>query len=85
MVRTQIQLSEDQHQRLKRWAMRLGISLSEAVRRCVVDRLSEERQDPGRKSRLREALEVCGKYSDPDGPSRIASDHDRHLAAAYRR
>ncbi len=85
MVRTQIRLSEDQHHRLKRWASRLGISLSEAVRRCVADRLSAEKADSGRKSLLREALEVCGKYADPDGPSRVATDHDRHLAGAYKR
>ncbi len=33
MVRTQIQLPEEQYRWLRRWARRLGISLSEAVRR----------------------------------------------------
>ena len=32
MVRTQIQLPEEQYRWLRRWARRLGISLSEAVR-----------------------------------------------------
>jgi hypothetical protein len=40
MVRTQIQLTEEQCVQLKRWASRLGISLAEAVRRCVADRLA---------------------------------------------
>jgi hypothetical protein len=33
MVRTHVQLTEEQHRRLRRWARELGVSLSEAVRR----------------------------------------------------
>jgi hypothetical protein len=33
MVRTQIQLTEEQDRQLKRWSAGLGISLAEAVRR----------------------------------------------------
>ncbi len=85
MVRTQIQLSEEQHERLKRWAQGRGISLAEAVRRCVSDRLAGEAVEGGRVDRVREALAVVGKYADPDGPSRVARDHDEHLTDAYRR
>lgn len=31
------------------------------------------------------ALAVCGKYADPEGASRVAMDHDRHLAEVYPR
>lgn len=85
MVRTQIQLTEDQHGRLQRWARQLGVSLSEAVRRCVAERLKMEERSATREERVRAALAVCGKYSDPEGHSRVAMDHDRHLASAYRR
>ena len=85
MVRTQIQLTEDQYRRLRRWARQLGISLSEAVRRCVAERLVLEERAPSREELVRAALAVCGKYADPDRPSRVAVDHDRHLAEAYRR
>lgn len=85
MVRTQIQLPEDQYRRLRRWARRLGVSLSEAVRRCVSDRLAVEEVAPSREERIREALAICGKYADPAGPSRVAREHDRHLAKAYGR
>ncbi len=85
MVRSQIQLTEDQHRRLRRWARRLGISLSEAVRRCVSDRLTAEEAEPSREELARSALAVCGKYSDPKGPSRVARDHDRYLTEAYGR
>ncbi len=85
MVRTQIQLPEEQYRRLRRWARRLGISLSEAVRRCVAERLAAEEAAPSPEDLVRSALAVCGKYADPDGASRVAVDHDRHLADAYRR
>ena len=83
MMRTQIQLTEEQHRRLKRWAHRLGISLSEAVRRCVADRLAAEGPEAGRADRVREARAVIGKYADPAGTSRVAADHDDHLAETY--
>ena len=83
MVRTQIQLPQDMHRDLKRWAHRLGISLAEAVRRCVTDRLADERLEVGREDLAREALAVIGKYADPRGTSRVARDHDEHLTEAY--
>lgn len=85
MVRTQILLTEEQHRQLKRWASRLGISFSEAVRRCVADRLAAERVESDRDERVGEALAVVGKYADPEGQSRIAREHDEYLAEAYRR
>jgi hypothetical protein len=85
MVRTQIQLTEQQHRQLRRLANRLGISLSEAVRRCVADRLAAEKVDVGREDLVREALAVAGKYVDRNGTSRVATDHDDHLAEAYGR
>ena len=84
MVRTQIQLTQEQHRALKRWAARLGISLAEAIRRCVADRWSRDAALTGPADRVREARAVVGKYADPSGPSRVALDHDDHLADAYR-
>ena len=83
MVRTQVQLTEEQHKRLKRWAQARGISLAEAVRRCVAERLASEAPEGGRADRVREALAVVGKYADPAGPSRVARDHDEHLEDAF--
>jgi len=85
MVRTQIQLTEEQYRQIKRWANRLGISLAEAVRRCVADRMAAEKALPDRQTLVREALAVCGKYSDREGETRVAVDHDRHLSEAYRK
>ena len=85
MVRTQIQLPQDQYRRLKRWAQQRGISLSEAVRRCVAERLATEQNAPSRDTLVREALAVAGAYRDPTGARDVAREHDAHLARAYRK
>ena len=84
MIRTQIQLTEEQHRQLKRWARRQGVSMAEAVRRCVGDRLASELGPSRRAERVQEALAVCGGYRDPAGRSTVAKDHDAALADAYR-
>jgi hypothetical protein len=84
MVRTQVQLTEDQHRRLKRWANRLGVSLSEAVRRCVANGLAKEGLDADGGSLIRDAMAVIGRYAE-SRPSRVAESHDRHLAKAWRK
>ena len=84
MVRTQVQLTEEQYRGLKRWAQRLGISLSEAVRRFVAEGLAREEGTPTYEERVRAALSVVGKYTDPQGLTDVATDHDRYLEEAYR-
>ncbi len=84
MVRTQIQLTPDQHRRLKKWAQQRGISLSEAIRRLVAERLDSERGTPSREALVREAMTVVGAYRDPSGDTDVAREHDRHLSDAYR-
>lgn len=85
MVRTQIQLTTDQYRLLKRWAQQRGISLSEAIRRCVDEQLSAARGLPARALLVREALRVAGTYEDPKGATNVAREHDEHLHDAYRR
>ena len=84
MVRTQIQLTADQHRRLKKWAHQRGISLSEAIRRLVADRLDSEPAAPSREALVREAMSVVGTHRDPSGETDVAREHDRHLSDAYR-
>ena len=84
MVRTQIQLTEAQHRELTRYSRRLGISLSEAIRRCVNAQIEHDRTAPAHEERVRAALAVCGKYCDARGETRVALEHDRHLDDAYR-
>jgi hypothetical protein len=84
MVRTQIQLTEEQYRQVKRWAARRGISLAGAVRQCVQDRLQAEQSVSCRKEMIREALAVLGKYEDPEDRTNVAGGHDRYLAEALR-
>ena len=83
MVRTQIPVTEAQHRRLTRYAARLGISLAEAVRRCVDAQLDQDETLPSREEQIRAALAVCGKYRDSSGETRVAREHDRYLDEAY--
>lgn len=85
MVRTQVQFTADQYRRLKRWAQQRHISLAEAVRRCVTDRLAAEGEAPTRAMLVRDALSAAGAYRDPAGRDDVARDHDAQLAKAYRR
>jgi len=85
MVRTQIQLTPDQHRLLKRWAQQRNISLAEAVRRCVTEHLTTEQAAPTRATLVREALTVAGTYRDPKGLTDVARNHDEHLADAQRK
>ena len=85
MVRTQIQLTPDQYRRLKRWAQQRGISLSEAIRRCVDQQLEAEHGVPTRAQRVRDALQVAGTHEDPEGATDVAQQHDKYLNDAYRR
>ena len=81
MIRTQIQLTEEQHRELKRWSSRLGISMAEAVRRCVADGLEAMRGEEAAPDRVKEALDVIGRYA--SGRTDVAERHDEHLADAY--
>ena len=80
MIRAQIQFTEEQHQVLRRWASRQGISVSEAVRRCVEERMGRVPPDDA-PDRVREALEVVGRYH--SGQSDVAERHDDHLADIF--
>lgn len=85
MVRTQIQLTEEIHSKLKRFAVERGVSMSEAVRRAVRLMLAQEDEAPTQAMLVREALSVAGKYGDPEGREDVAVEHDRYLDEAYRR
>jgi hypothetical protein len=81
MVRVQIQLTTEQHRALKRWAGRVGISVAEAVRRCVAARLVREDVATSRADRVREAQAVVGKYR--SGKPDVGERHDDYLTDAF--
>lgn len=80
MVRTQIQLTEEQADTLRELAGKEGASMAELVRQAV-DELIRERGEIGRGERKRRALAAVGRFS--SGLGDIAREHDRHLAEVF--
>ena len=81
MIRTQIQLTEAQAERLKRLAHESGQSTAAILRQALDQFLA--RQQPNRRALYRRALEAAGKYSDE--ASDVARQHDRYLEEAFLR
>lgn len=76
MVRTQIQLTPEQSQKLKRIANRRGVSVAEIIRQSIdIALVSEDIPDQG-EIRAR-ARSVFGKYQ--DSSSDVSENHDRYL------
>ncbi|MGI5837935.1 MAG: ribbon-helix-helix protein, CopG family [Chloroflexota bacterium] len=77
MVRTQIQLTEEQSQTLRELAAREGISVAELIRRSV-DRLIEELEQD---EKWRRALSIVGRFD--AGPEDVSENHDNYLVESY--
>ena len=82
MLRTQIQLTEEQHRLLRSEAHRESVSIAEVVRRCVVRFFQEER--PQRGELYARAADLVGKFDDRDGATDLSERHDEYLDEAFR-
>jgi hypothetical protein len=82
MVRTQVQLSDQQLVALRALAAREGVSIAELVRRGV-EQLLRGRHGPDPDERKKRALEAIGKFR--SRRSDVSENHDRYLADAFRR
>lgn len=80
MVRTQIQLTDQQAAKLKKRANKEGVSLAELVRRGIEMYLRNSPQ-PSDEERRRRALAIVGRYA--SGQSDLSENHDKYLAEAY--
>jgi hypothetical protein len=80
MIRTQIQLRDDQAEQLRDLAAQEGISMAELVRQGV-DRLLREASGTRRSGTRLDALTVAGRFD--SGMPGIARHHDDELADAY--
>ncbi len=79
MIRTQIQLTEEQSERLKLKAAAKGVSMATLVREAVDESLAEEDV-----TRTRErALSVAGKFRDLEGATDVSERHDDYLTGAF--
>lgn len=81
MVRTQIQLTEQQARRLRAEARERGLSLAEIIRRYVEKGLTEEVAD--RAVLYERAARVIGRFRDRRGARDISARHDRYLDEAF--
>lgn len=82
MLRTQIQLTEEQHRQLRIAARRQGVSLAEMVLRCVARYIDDEQ--PDRKALYRRAAKLVGTLDDPDRAADLSERHDEYLDEACR-
>ncbi len=82
MVRTQIQLTEDQVARLKAVAARRGVSMAELIRQGVEAVLSQSGERSPEETYQR-AAQAAGKLR--SGQHDIARRHDDYLAEEYSR
>lgn len=80
MIRTQIQLTEEQARRLKSIAQERGISVAEVIRQSIDLYIQSSKQPTMAEKRLR-ALSIVGRGA--SGESDLASEHDRYLAEVY--
>lgn len=80
MVRTQIQLTEDQSQALKRLASKEGKSVAELIRSSI-DHMLRMKYVQDENEMRRRAIEAAGKLHSDEID--IAKEHDRYLAEAF--
>ena len=78
VIRTQIQLTEQQARRLRAQAREEGVSLAAIIRRCVEKGLSEE-EAPARKVLYERAARLVGRFTDRGGARDVSGKHDRYL------
>lgn len=81
MIRTQIQLTEEQARRVKRLSRERGVSMAEVIRSFVEVGITEEA--PRRDSAYARARKVIGRFPDRAGARDLSREHDRHLVGAF--
>jgi hypothetical protein len=81
MMRTQIQLEEEQMEWLRVKARARGISVSQLIREGIKFYRAHQEHLP--RDRKRKALEAAGRFS--SGTSDVSIRHDDYLAEAYKK
>jgi hypothetical protein len=82
MIRTQVQLTEEQAQTLKMLAVERGSSVAELIRQSVNSFILQS-IGVSTAERRKRAIAAVGRYS--SGRSDISTQHDEYLAEAYSR
>ena len=79
MLRTQIQLKEEQMEWLRSKARARGVSVSQLIRESIKFYRTHEEHLP--EDRKKKALEAVGRFS--SGTADVSERHDDYLAEAY--
>ena len=79
MVRTQIQLTEQQYEALKRLSRSMKVSMAELIRQGV-DRILKSSAYVSDEERSERALAIAGRFH--SGKSDISRKHDKYVAEA---
>lgn len=83
MIRTQVQLREEQVRMLKKLAAARGVSMAELIRQSVDMFIrSSAGVSVDDDERRRRAIAATGRFR--SGKSDVSSEHDRHLVEAFR-
>ena len=80
MIRTQVQLTQEQVQGLRRLAEQKKKSLADLVRQSVELYLTHE-AETGKALRVQRALAISGKFASK--ATDVSTNHDKYLADAY--
>ena len=81
MVRTQVQLTEEQARALKRLAAQQGKSVADLIRKGV-DLVIASSWSTATEERISRAIALAGRFR--SGVRDLSAQHDRYLAEAYR-
>lgn len=81
MIRTQVQLTEQQIRQLRKVAARDGVSIAEVIRRCIDRGIGDRLGDSD--AAYEAALRCVGSFRDRDEASDVAAEHDRYLEDAF--
>ncbi len=80
MVRTQIQLTEEQAKKIQKIAASRGVSMAEVIRNAV-EGVIRSGAGSGSEERRERALKIVGKFR--SGKRDISRKHDTYLAEAW--
>jgi hypothetical protein len=80
VVRTQIQLTEEQANALKKLSLSRHLSIAELIRQAV-DHILKSSTAIDREERKKRAITAAGRFS--SGKRDIAREHDKYLAEAF--
>ena len=80
MVRTQIQLTDEQARAIKRIASSKGVSVAEVIRRAV-EGIIKSSPKADMEERQKRALDIVGRFR--SGKRDVSKRHDVYLTDAY--